>query len=363
MQGLILMLISIVKKNYLLPIVLLLLTLSWSCGDDDGNAAVAEPTVYIVGTELVDEETTRIVYYEGDQMTTIAGATGQRIISRSITADENNVYVSGNITNNSGSEAAYWTNGVLTTLDRAGGIQSTCLGHESWNGDVYVYGAIQQGNGFEQAIYWKNGDPVLLESNFERTRVTGMALVNGQVMAAGSASVSGAGSIPLVWEDGVVRQLNPGNTRGVRPLEIEEHQGDWYMIGLAAARTDFQPVVCLWKNGILTEVQSSLQVQILRDMEVTGYIPSVYYALEAVTTTGRRLLYRKDGQDVVVINDTTEPISLTDIEVINDQVYVLGNVQLSFDPPIIQPRLWINELEQPGQQWPEFFQAFDMYVR
>ena len=241
------MLFSGVKKNLLLAAVFGLLTTTLSCGDDDGGTpAIAEPTVYIVGTELLEDGTTDIHYYVGDQMTTIPG-NGNFMISIGITADGSDVYVSGNIRDNVGNSAAYWKNGVLNPLNNAGGFDSSTAGHEFWDGDIYVYGSVQRPTG-EQAVYWKNGQEVILESQYSRTRATGMALVNGKVMVAGWAAISGVGSIPLVWEDGVVRQLPAGNTRGVRPLEMEEHQGDFYVYGFASGR-DRQPVLCIWKKG------------------------------------------------------------------------------------------------------------------
>ena len=357
------MLFSAVKKNLLLATALLLFVTTLSCGDDDGTPTVVEPTIYIAGTELLADESTQIVYYEGTQMSVIAGAPGERLFSTGITSDGTDVYVSGNIFNSSISGGAYWVNGMLNRLEVGTGFQSRCRGHEFWDGDIYAYGDIQLQGGGNQAVYWKNGEIVVLENSFRSSRANGIALVNGKIIVAGVGFAAGVGSVPLIWVDGEVQQLSPGNTRGVIPIEIEEHQGDHYIIGLASTRANFSPVICTWKNGVLTEDPEDLNIQNIPDMEVSGYDPSVYYLVTAVTATGRRMMYRKDDTDVILVDDTTEAIFLTDIEVKDDKVYVLGNIQTSTSPIVIQPILWIDGVEQTDFPWPDFLQGFDMYVR
>ena len=358
------MLFSGVKKNLILAVALLLLTTTLSCGDDDGGPAPeVEPTVYIVGTELLEDGTTDIHYYVGDQRTTIPG-NGTYMISIGISADESDVYVSGNIRDNVGNSAAYWKNGVLNPLNNTGGYQSNTAGHTFWNGDIYVFGSLQQELGNEQAIYWKNGQEVLLESQFNRTRATGMALVNGKIIVAGYAVISGVGSIPLIWEDGVPRQLSAGNTRGVRPLDIKEHQGDYYMYGLASSRSEREPVLLLWKNGVLTEINRN-NMESVPDIEITGYNGDIYYLIQEVTATGRNFLYSRNGEDVIFVSDAQDAVFLSAMDVANDKVYVAGNLQTQ-NPNggfIIQPQIWFDGVEQLDYVWPDFFQVFDMYVR
>jgi hypothetical protein len=105
-----------------------------------------------------------------------------------MTVSGTDVYISGN-----GNSAMYWKNGVPVYL---GAGVTTCIAVSG--SDVYVSGNSNNG----EAIYWKNGNSVLLASN---------AITTGIIVSGNDVYISGnEGQYAVYWKNGITDTLCSG---------------------------------------------------------------------------------------------------------------------------------------------------------
>ena len=76
--------------------------------------------------------------------------------------------------------------------------------------DTYIGGSINDSLGHSQAVYWKNGNAVMLKSNFTSSLLTGISFAGSDLYASGACS--SPGSIPAVWKNGTFIKLGDNGT-------------------------------------------------------------------------------------------------------------------------------------------------------
>ena len=125
--------------------------------------------------------------------------------------------------------------------------------------DVYVAG--QKNN---QACYWKNNQPVVLDAGeIEGTAASKITVTNNNVYVLGagiSSTISAA--VPLFWKNGVVTNLRTSlSTADEEVVAISDYEileNDVYFVGYTKKTViDFEDyTLAYWKNGVKTVVHN-----------------------------------------------------------------------------------------------------------
>jgi hypothetical protein len=132
------------------------------------------------------------------------------------------IYASGFIADiNSGDlTAAYWKNGVITTLSNLTDT-SVGFGMAVHGTDIYVTGMLSNfGDEDPRPVYWKNGTTISLSTPQTNDRGPGVqiAVVDGSVYVAGlyldGMNADPTYRIPAFWKDGVRTDLLPAGSLG-----------------------------------------------------------------------------------------------------------------------------------------------------
>lgn len=192
--------------------------------------------------------------------------------------------------------------------------------------DVYVAG--QKDN---QACYWKNNQPVLLESGgIEGPVANKIVVVNDDVYVLGiGANTNLLQAIPMFWKNGVLTNLKTSLSNDAEEVisitDFEVIGNDVYFVGYTKKRLiafeDYSLVY--WKNGIMTIVhnygghelnQARIKVE-NNDVYITGRNNN------STSITGHINGYYING----VFNEISNSI-LNGLAVNNNELYVFGTV-------------------------------------
>lgn len=137
-------------------------------------------------------------------------------------------------------EAVYWKNGVPVKLSS----QFSRASAIALNGnDVYI-----SGYNVDQAVYWKNGVLVNLPDSLDYAETTGIAIAGSDVYVIGYISDNNIG-IPIYWKNGVAHSLK-GNFYYSVATGISISGTDVYIAGYASNSATNNYFAVYWKNGI-----------------------------------------------------------------------------------------------------------------
>jgi hypothetical protein len=141
--------------------------------------------------------------------------------------------------------------------------------------DVYVAGAevnSRQSNG--QAIYWKNGEKILLPTDGNFSEAKSIFVTDDAVYVAGYDELHGA----VYWKNGTKVILSDANSRS-NTTDIFISGNDVYVSGYTRQpATSNYEIACYWKNGVkqtlgITDNHSRTEEILVNgtDVYVTGY--------------------------------------------------------------------------------------------
>lgn len=136
--------------------------------------------------------------------------------------------------------------------------------------NVYIAGTIQQPNGHYRAVYWMNGDLVILPSTGTYTLALDIAVNEKGVHVCG-VDQSSSGSTPKYWLNGISADLNGGTWAGA----ITIYKEDVYIAGVEAS-TSGAAEAKYWKNGEAFNLTSGTTETLVYDIVVDS--TSVYVA-------------------------------------------------------------------------------------
>ena len=165
------------------------------------------------------------------------------------------VYVAGYIMTGSGTTAAYWKNGVLTTLgDSLSFSQASGIAVQGNN--VYVAGTYGLAN--EYAVYWKNGVATTLSPGSYSAEASCIALQGSDVYIGGAiysitsqtSNLISTSNQPVYWKNGVATTLPAAALINA----ITVNGNDVYIAGVANvtssnSSTNSGSMAAYWKNG------------------------------------------------------------------------------------------------------------------
>jgi hypothetical protein len=175
--------------------------------------AVSGSDVHIIGwglNKIYDNDSTLAMYWKNGERIRLKATASYEMIE-SINVSGNDVYFAGHAFNRDDENriisAKLWKNGVATALTR-GGVDSFASKVEVDGNDVYVAGK----NG-TQAVYWKNGIMKTLETGaISSSEVNGLAVVHGELVISGrnyDDRLNYQGS--FVWKNGQLQAPFMGN--------------------------------------------------------------------------------------------------------------------------------------------------------
>ena len=179
--------------------------------------------------------------------------------ANAITVVGTDIYVAGYIIvndslNNSITIGTYWKNGVATSL----GPNTVCTSIVVKGTDVYVAGystppPTNNNTGFDilttnnrVGTYWKNGIATTLGSN---TSCTSITVIGSDVYITGSINNSAA-----FWKNGIITKLAGGHPDSWANA-IAVNGSDTYIIGTTGLNNGL-PIAAYWRNGVITELTS-----------------------------------------------------------------------------------------------------------
>ncbi len=329
------------KINFLVILIMVVLLLGCSSGDDNGITPKAKPDIFIVGEadgkatlwkngEIIEQKersSFKSVFVFGNDVyigggdfisgdyyarlwkngakMNIQGATNRSEIE-SIYVDGDQVYAVGFEENSSGdTEAKVWKNGVVNTIGNGG----YGIGTESaeslfvHNNDVYVV------TNDESSYLWKNNSNILtLDTGF----FDSVFVIDNDVYLAGDTRNDDNIRVATVWKNGEPQELSDKTTSAKK---VFVHNNDVYVVGHESSYIS-KPKAKLWKNGV--------------------------------------------NQNITL---ESEGSYATDVFVYNDNVYVIGH-QIEKDTNKLIATLWINgEPQRLTTNTSERSRAQSIYIR
>ncbi len=174
---------------------------------DIARLFVVDRTTYAVG--MVKEQA---AFWENGKLTVIpskdAQATGLARIGKKL-------YVAGRVNGPTDSIATIWEDGHVIFAGPKG---SEIKALTTRDGVLYAAGELLSVQHFAhiQAVYWRNGELVTLQSPFLGTFVSDIRVVSGRVVVSGYTLSNG----PCIWVDGVFQSID-------QQYGVLEHLDEW----------------------------------------------------------------------------------------------------------------------------------------
>ncbi len=283
--------------------------------------------IYVAGHEAIGEQNefaqkrpVATIWKNGVAQRLTDGKRAAKVLD--IVVSGKSIYVSGEESETATGalkfKVCYWKDGVqhiLTTPTngQADGVMAV------QGDDVYIAGNIMNVQftpvykQLWQPIYWKNNVITELDKkDFNYAAAAGVAVSGTNVYVAGTGYridpvTSATTSVPLLWTNGVLRELAPANANNIHATGIAVNGNDVYVLGKKGAK---EP--CYWKNGtqVTLEVpetptnhaQAQRMYIVDGDVYVCGYID-----FKPVYWKNNKLVRLKDDwptklNDILVIN-------------------------------------------------------------
>lgn len=232
------------------------------------------------------------------------------------------IYVAGfESTNSSPKSAMYWKNGTPVTLGS----------DFSWANAIFVSGNDVYVAGYDNggATYWKNGVGVRLPGQTDGREAHSVFVNGNDVYVAGYVAGNQANTA-VYWKNGVPVALTDG-TNQAQAISVLVSGSDVYVTGWEEKTTQVDPthivtyaVAKYWKNGTPVSLTDGLKPAYTSSIFLSGN--DIYVAGEACqdTTLDCSLLatYWKNGTQVVLTNQYTTASS---VFASGTDVYVAGN--------------------------------------
>ncbi len=229
-------------------------------------------------------------------------------------------------------QAAYWRDGVLTTLSTQ---RSEINDLVVVGNDVHAVG-YEYGSGSYYPVYFKNGNKVSVEGSTLNTTFRSIAVSGSDVYICGIQVKYGLRGIAKFWKNGQEFTLNPSEDASA--FDIQVSGGDVYIAG------SVYPNAVYWKNGVLTSLSSGTGATAI---SIVG--PDVYVAGTQSFQGGSFALVWKNGAETRLTvpdfnHNELEYEFAESLHVSNGEVYVGGGLNISSNSggSLYVPKYWKN---------------------
>jgi hypothetical protein len=236
------------------------------------------------------------------------------------------IYVAGKMyVDGAKASAVYWKNGQLMVLDSGSYAKAICV-----NGsDVIVAGGGNNGNR-QIAKYWINSIPYNLTDGSKDAEVNSLCNSGSDVFIAGKN-----GSYATYWKNGSEVALTDG-TKNASALSIFVSGKDIYVTGYEGNKAKY------WKNGWSGYNLSPDSVSRSWAYAICASGNDIYIALVEESATGvSSLILWKNGIRKV-LGTSTHGAYVGSISITNNDVYVCGDIA---DAVGYKARYWKNGIE------------------
>lgn len=205
---------------------------------------VSGSDIYITALSAKNDGTNSAVgKYWKNGVATIVTDTLQRGTLNSVFVSNNDVYMAGNETSQVNNLVAYWKNGVAVPLIN-GPIPGSANSVFVSGNDVYVAGneRIRQLQDNTSAVYWKNGNRIILSNDsIESAEATSVFVSGSDVFVSGDV-YTGTHIEAVYWKNGVRTILSFNDSLDEHTTAIGVSGNDVYIAGHAGY------VAKYWKN-------------------------------------------------------------------------------------------------------------------
>lgn len=206
-------------------------------------------------------------------------------------------------------QATYWKNNIPTLLDQSDS-ESTATAVVVANNDVYISGSINH-----KACYWKNGNVVYLADG---TEAYDIKVVNNDIYVAGEEHY-----VACYWKNGIKTTLAEKENES-RAYAISVVDNDVYVAGTQSlGKNKYKFLALYWKNNeavILDDYQgfaydilsSGNDIYVAGDAYSNNYIDNLSFA------------YWKNDTEIYVSVKDQNKVYTNGLTVVNNDVYVAG---------------------------------------
>lgn len=265
-------------KTYALALLTTATLLLTSCSDDDARPDPVDTTlkkdiVYVAGVEKAGDALQPYVakYWRNGVGHSLTNGKKNAQAS-TIFIQDRDVYVGGAEENHAGlTYAILWKNGVRTHLTDSASTTSYSQVNDIVviDNDVYAAGSLAA-DGFFHAVYWKNGEIVILGKSKKYMTATALAIDGENIHVAGVETTEDKTNIARYWKNGSVSALSGGEVAS----DIDIENGDVYISGYNSKGGNY------WKNGQFVTLENSYHTSGIEVVEGNVFVsgPGWYWS-------------------------------------------------------------------------------------
>jgi hypothetical protein len=266
------------------------------------------------------------IYWKDGVIHNLAGGLKNSYIFTAAVNDTD-FYIGGSITgSDNDSKAAYWKNGVLTTLPTATNNASSANQIIINKGDVYAVGAVQYFVGNNVATYWKNGTAISMNDQSQWSEASSIAVSGNDVYVGGDyyKDATKSNTIACYWKNGVLNSFDTPDSVVAVVSGIAISGSDVYECGYVHSSTKYT-IASYWKNGVRTDVSDGTTNINITCIAALG--SDVYMGGNIIAANGNQIAcYWKNG---AVVKLTTDDIIgwVSSICIHGTDIYFSGNIK------------------------------------
>jgi hypothetical protein len=301
-----------VKFKYCFAPLVLIIVFQASCKKNASPKPQSNVDVYVAGSI-----NNAAAYWKNGAPVSLPAPGSLRSTAKAIAVSGNDVYITGAIINNVGTdEAAIWKNGTVTLLTDGvliGDARAIALNAN----DVYVAGYTSDSKNRHFATYWKNGVKIVIGDPQSNSEASAIAINGSDIYVAGFVfeydSPNSGNQWAAIWKNGVLTKLISNNSFNAKAIAFNGN--DIYVTGN----------IVYWKNGVETKLSSALGDVNLSSIAVAG--GDVFLGGTIINGSGSIWTYWKNG--VPSMPGSPSGIEVGGIAVTDQDIYLAGVMDLA----------------------------------
>lgn len=326
-------------------LIIFLACASLACEDkEDQNPG--DRDIHILGGRVADVGPSSNVYYWKNGNSTLVAAADQSFRALGFRLNNSEVFIGGNLFNNSINGPVYWTNGQFMEVSVLSD-EAFALGLQFNNNTPYLFGReFLDGQGFRPA-YWFNGQTEILAFD-GRAELEDMAFENGVIHAAGEDQRAGAvNALPLYWRNNQLEALQAPDEQISQLIyrQMVVSGGNVYILADVTLSNgqDSEEGHIIWTNGVPLVIKADFNNYHVHGLRVEN--GNVYYCGAGEKDGRYSAFYYLNNQINIIESDLeVDFLSVIDMAIKDGDVYVIGNRRNLNGTS--SPVLWINNESQ-----------------
>ncbi|OEK04399.1 hypothetical protein [Roseivirga misakiensis] len=332
-------------KRTILLITSLVFFLFTACEESDTTPA--EGNIFILGGDLVSTNFADNYYWLNGNKRLISMA-DENFTALNMGVRNSQFYAVGQRFINGSTTITYW-NGQFNDIESP--TNATANGIYFDGNDIYIQGRISNGQ-IRTPVYWKNGVRTDLPAPNDGASLIEMVVSNGTVHVVG-VSESSSGSMPRTpyyWFNGELEELETNQLVDIYIRDMTLYDGNVYILGDGYDSQNNQQMHILWVNG-----EANLYPAAGRDQQDFQRASAnrlsidngdIYFSGNYETSDHSRSYYYKNGSIIMLEIDSNRSTSVSDIEVTNGNVHLIGHESSGLFTTDRTAKYWLNGSSQ-----------------